>query len=124
MSDPIGPFCSKTIVFRQSGFPQFLNAIDSSTNRTSPDFGLVTFDKCGFFDRSALFWTVVKLGGICNRHSRKSAIHMVSAWAAENRIVLGQVKTEEKSNEITAIPELLEVLDISGCIVTIDAMGC
>jgi len=49
---------------------------------------------------------------------------MVSAWAAKNRTVLGQVKTEEKSNEITAIPELLEVLDISGCIVTIDAMGC
>ena len=59
-----------------------------------------------------------------DKKSEKSAIHMVSAWAAENRIVLGQVKTEEKSNEITAIPELLEVLDVSGCIVTIDAMGC
>lgn len=59
-----------------------------------------------------------------DKKSAKSAIHMVSAWAANNRIVLGQVKTEEKSNEITAIPELLEVLDISGCIVTIDAMGC
>jgi len=54
----------------------------------------------------------------------KAAIHMVSAWAAENRLVLGQVKTEEKSNEITAIPELLNLLDVSGCIVTIDAMGC
>jgi len=54
----------------------------------------------------------------------KSAIHMVSAWAAENRLVLGQVKTEEKSNEITAIPELLRLLDIHNCIVTIDAMGC
>jgi predicted transposase YbfD/YdcC len=59
-----------------------------------------------------------------DKKSEKSAIHMVSAWAAKNRTVLGQVKTEEKSNEITAIPELLEVLDISGCIVTIDAMGC
>lgn len=49
---------------------------------------------------------------------------MVSAWATENRMVLGQVKTHEKSNEITAIPELLNLLDISGCIVTIDAMGC
>lgn len=56
--------------------------------------------------------------------SGKSAIHIVSAWAAENRLVLGQIKTEEKSNEITAIPELLRLLDISGCIVTIDAMGC
>jgi predicted transposase YbfD/YdcC len=54
----------------------------------------------------------------------KAAIHMVSAWAAENRLVLGQTKVAEKSNEITAIPELLAVLDIAGCIVTIDAMGC
>ncbi|MBA3715334.1 MAG: ISAs1 family transposase [Pyrinomonadaceae bacterium] len=49
---------------------------------------------------------------------------MVSAWAAENRVVLGQVKTEEKSNDITAIPELLRLLELRGCIVTIDAMGC
>lgn len=56
--------------------------------------------------------------------SDKAAIHMVSAWASENRLVLGQVKTEEKSNEINAIPELLKLLEIKGCIVTIDAMGC
>jgi len=49
---------------------------------------------------------------------------MVSAWAADNGISLGQIKTEEKSNEITAIPELLEALDIKECIITIDAMGC
>lgn len=54
----------------------------------------------------------------------KKALHIVSAWASENRLVLGQVKTDEKSNEITAIPQLLDVLDISGCIVTIDAIGC
>lgn len=54
----------------------------------------------------------------------KNAIHMVSAWASENRLVLGQIKVDEKSNEITAIPALLDVLAISGCIVTIDAMGC
>ncbi|WNZ44271.1 ISAs1 family transposase [Leptolyngbya boryana CZ1] len=53
----------------------------------------------------------------------KGAIHMVSAWASENRLVLGQQKVNEKSNEITAIPLLLEVLAIEGCIVTIDAMG-
>ncbi len=52
------------------------------------------------------------------------AIHMVSAWACENRLVLGQVKVDDKSNEITAIPELLRALALSGCIVTIDAMGC
>jgi predicted transposase YbfD/YdcC len=54
----------------------------------------------------------------------KAAIHMVSAWATQNHLVLGQVKTEEKSNEITAIPQLLNLLDLTGCIVTIDAMGC
>ena len=54
----------------------------------------------------------------------KGAIHLVSAWASANTLTLGQVKTEEKSNEITAIPRLLELLDLSGCIVTIDAMGC
>jgi hypothetical protein len=58
-----------------------------------------------------------------DRRSAKGAIHMVSAWAAQNRVVLGQLKTEEKSNEITAIPELLRVLDVSGCLVTMDAMG-
>jgi predicted transposase YbfD/YdcC len=54
----------------------------------------------------------------------KQAIHLVSAWASANTLTLGQVKTEEKSNEITAIPRLLELLDLRGCIVTIDAMGC
>lgn len=54
----------------------------------------------------------------------KDAIHMVSAWASANGFVLGQRKVDDKSNEITAIPELLRMLDVSGCIVTIDAMGC
>ena len=54
----------------------------------------------------------------------KEAIHMVSAWASASGLVLGQVKTDEKSNEISAIPSLLELLEISGCIITIDAMGC
>jgi predicted transposase YbfD/YdcC len=52
------------------------------------------------------------------------AIHMVSAWAKRNGVSLGQVKTEEKSNEITAIPKLLALLELRGCIVTLDAMGC
>lgn len=54
----------------------------------------------------------------------KAAIHMVSAWATANRLVLGQCKVDDKSNEVTAIPELLRVLELAGCIVTIDAMGC
>lgn len=59
-----------------------------------------------------------------DRANGKEAIHMVSAWARENALVLGQVKVDDKSNEITAIPELLRVLNLKGCIVTIDAMGC
>ncbi|MBD1578058.1 ISAs1 family transposase, partial [Vibrio sp. S11_S32] len=64
------------------------------------------------------------LRGTYNKDKRCGAIHMVSAFSAANQVVLGQVKTSEKSNEITAIPELLKLLDIRGCIVTIDAMGC
>jgi predicted transposase YbfD/YdcC len=59
-----------------------------------------------------------------DKATAKSAIHMVSAWATANHISLGQVVVEEKSNEITAIPKLLEMLEISGALVTIDAMGC
>lgn len=59
-----------------------------------------------------------------DKRDGKEGLRMVSAWAAEQRLVLGQVKTQEKSNEITAIPALLGMLDIAGCIVTIDAMGC
>lgn len=64
------------------------------------------------------------LRGSYDTLSGKSAIHMVSAWASANRIVMGQVATAEKSNEITAIPLLLSALAIAGCVVTIDAMGC
>ena len=56
--------------------------------------------------------------------SGQSAIHIVGAWARENELVLGQVAVDDKSNEITAIPKLLRLLDLEGCIVTIDAMGC
>ncbi|MEO7000272.1 MAG: ISAs1 family transposase [Ktedonobacterales bacterium] len=59
-----------------------------------------------------------------DRAHGKAAIHMVSAWASANRLVLGQVKVDDKSNEITAIPLLLKQLALTGCIVTIDAMGC
>ena len=72
---------------------------------------------------------VVAIDGKTLRHTfdraaEKLPIHMVSAWASANRLVLGQVQTEEKSNEITAIPKLLDLLSLKGCIVTIDAMGC
>ena len=58
------------------------------------------------------------------RKSGKAQLHLVTAWASENGLTLGQVACEEKSNEITAIPELLKLLNVKGCTVTIDAMGC
>lgn len=58
------------------------------------------------------------------RGDRQSTIHMVNAFACANKVVLGQVKTSEKSNEITAIPELIQLLDVQDTLVTIDAMGC
>ena len=91
------------------------------------------------FEQSFLGWVqavmkitdeqVIAIDGKTIRRSHdhsngKEAIHMVSAWAEKNRLVLGQVKVDEKSNEITAIPQLLRLLEINGCIVTIDAMGC
>jgi predicted transposase YbfD/YdcC len=59
-----------------------------------------------------------------DRATGKAALHLVSAWATEQHLVLGQVAVDAQSNEITAIPKLLELLDVSGAIVTIDAMGC
>jgi predicted transposase YbfD/YdcC len=59
-----------------------------------------------------------------DRASAKSPIYMVSAWADANHLVLGQLKVDEKSNEITAVPKLLDMLMLDGCVVTMDAMGC
>lgn len=79
--------------------------------------------------RETLKGQIIALDGKSLRRSHdqllgKSAIHMVSAWATAQRLVLGQRKIDAKSNEISALPELLQVLAIEGCIVTIDAMGC
>ncbi len=91
------------------------------------------------FEQSFLSWVqavmkvtegqVIAIDGKTLRRSHdhangKEAIHIVSAWAEKNRLVLGQVKVDEKSNEITAIPALLRILEISGSIVTTDALGC
>ena len=99
-------------------------------------FGLLNPEQ---FQHSFLSWVqslaelslgqIIAIDGKMLRHSfdrglGKAAIHMVSAWASVNRLVLGQLKVAEKSNEITAIPELLKLLVLKGCIVTIDAMGC
>lgn len=71
---------------------------------------------------------VISIDGKTVKHSGSKAknrkpIHVVNAWASEQRLVLGQTKVNDKSNEITAIPELIKVLELSGCLVTIDAMG-
>jgi len=77
--------------------------------------------------REAIPQEVVALDGKALRRAMnksQSPRYIVSAWAQSNNLVLGQLKVEEKSNEITAVPELLRVLELAGCIVTIDAMGC
>jgi predicted transposase YbfD/YdcC len=62
--------------------------------------------------------------GSLDRAAGKSALHMVHAWAVDQRLLLGQIATDEKSNEITAVPKLLAMLSLKGCIVTADAMSC
>lgn len=61
--------------------------------------------------------------GTADKKKGKKAIHIVNAWCSSNKMIMGQVKTEEKSNEITAVPELLDMLFIKGCIVTVDALN-
>ncbi len=91
------------------------------------------------FEKSFLSWIqgvyrktegeVIAIDGKTLRGSKqprrgKEPLHLVSAWASANSLLLGQVETDETSNEIEAVPRLLEILDLKGCIVTIDAMGC
>ncbi len=90
------------------------------------------FEKCFMNWMAAVAQSPVRLiavDGKTLRHSfdhasEKAAIHMISAWSQANQLVLGQLTTEAKSNEITAIPQLLELLDLKGAVVTTDAMGC
>lgn len=93
----------------------------------------VPFEQCFLSWVGAVFQVtegqVVAIDGKTVRRSHdrgcgQAAIHLVSAWATANHLVLGQLKVEDKSNEITAIPELLRLLELNDCIVTLDAMGC
>jgi predicted transposase YbfD/YdcC len=79
---------------------------------------------CGISEGELIAIDGKRLRGSYDRYDNKAAIHMVSAWANKNEMVLGQVMVNDKSNEITAIPALLNILEIKGAIVSIDAMGC
>ena len=122
---------------RQDWLGQFLelkNGIPShdTFGRVFARIDTEQFQKCFISWAQAVFQAtkgeVVALDGKTVRRSHdrsnnREAIHVVSAWATANHLVLGQQKVAEKSNEIKALPELLRLLDISGCIITIDAMG-
>ena len=116
----------KTILELPNGIPSH-----DTFGRVFRHLDPVEFERC-FFEWvqsiSGKVKGVIALDGKKLRHSYdkasgKKALHMVSAWAAENRLVLAQVAVDKKSNEITAIPLLLQKLSLSGCIITIDAMG-
>ena len=116
------------------GFLELPNGIPShdTINRVFSMLSPDAFNKCFIAWTQALakkLEGVVAIDGKTLRRSfgsasKTTALHVVSLWAAENELVMGQIRTEAKSNEITAIPKLLEMLDITGCTVTIDAMGC
>ena len=116
----------KTILELPNGIPSH-----DTFGRVFARLDPVKFEKC-FFEWvqgiSGKVEGVIAIDGKTSRRSHdktngKKALHMVSAWSAENRLVLAQVAVDKKSNEITAIPLLLQQLYLSGCIVTIDAMG-
>src|SRR5436190_1166643 len=116
----------KTILELPNGIPSH-----DTFGRVFAHLDPVEFEKC-FFEWvqgiSGKVEGVIAIDGKTSRRSHdkangKKALHMVSAWSAENRLVLAQVAVDKKSNEITAIPLLLQQLSLAGCIVTIDAMG-
>ncbi len=123
---------------RRSWFSRYLDLSNGIPSEDTLGRVLARLDP-GVFEKCLLSWiqTVQELTanrvvaidgktlrGSYDREGGRAAIHMVSAWAAENKLSLGQVVVAEKSHEITAIPVLLQLLEISGAWVTIDAMGC
>lgn len=104
------------------------DTFDRVFSRLDPD----AFERCFRRWTAALGGELIGVVALDGKTLRRSfdaaagaaAIHMISAWACEHHLVFAQLATDEKSNEITAIPRLLELLDIKGCVVTLDAMGC
>jgi predicted transposase YbfD/YdcC len=123
---------------RRSWFARYLNLTNGIPSEDTIGRVLARLDP-GAFEKCLLSWiqavqevTANRLVAIdgktlrssSDRERGRAALHMVSAWATENKLSLGQVVVGEKTNEITAIPELLQLLEISGALVTIDAIGC
>jgi len=96
---------------RRWATPSFMATFSEQCSSTAPAAGVVVID--GKVLRRSF-----------NRVGAKSALHMVSAWGCEQRLVLAQVATDAKSNEITAVPALLRLLSLQGTIVTADALHC
>lgn len=113
-------------------------ALENGIPSTSTIYRVLSAMKPRQFERCFINWMqdltvycerggdVVAIDGKTMRGSRdgESITHIVSAWCSANNLVIGQVKTDDKSNEITAIPELLDILYVEGCVITLDAMGC
>ena len=123
---------------RRSWFARYLDLTNGIPSEDTIGRVLARLDP-GAFEKCLLSWVQAvqevtahrlvaidgkTLRGSADQGRGRAAIHMVSAWATENKLSLGQVVVGEKTNEITAIPELLQLLEISGALVTIDAMGC
>lgn len=123
---------------RKEWFKKYLELPNGIPSHDSIRYLFLYIDQ-NAFNKTFSDWTSKIAGSLKNCHvaidgkaSRRSAspakgikaLHTVSAWASSNSLALGQVHVREKSNEITAIPELLELLELNGCLITIDAMGC
>ena len=116
----------KTFLKLPNGIPSH-DTFNRVFQALDPDLFLDCFIRWTQSLRRAVHEEIVALDGKTLRRALKdgrSAPVLVSAWARENGLVLGQLQVSDKSNEITAVPELLRALELSGCIVTLDAMGC